>query len=72
MTKSIPRRSVEYLIETYHSRKYYRKHRYIGVFEGVIPRLVILDPELARDVLLKHFKHFPISATGQQVSKISF
>lgn len=39
-------------------RKYYKKHRYIGTFEVTRPTLMILEPNLAKDVLTKYFEHF--------------
>lgn len=39
-------------------RKYYRKHRFIGVFEHRTPKLLILDPALVTDIFVKYFKNF--------------
>lgn len=39
-------------------RKYYRKHRFIGVYEYRTPKLLILDPALVTEIYVKYFKHF--------------
>lgn len=39
-------------------RKYYKKHRYVGVFQFRQPKLLILDPTLVTDIYVKYFKHF--------------
>lgn len=39
-------------------RKYYKRHRYVGVFQFRQPKLLILDPTLVSDIYVKYFKHF--------------
>lgn len=39
-------------------QKYKPSHSCIGIFNFRSPRLLIFDPEIARDVLIKHFKSF--------------
>ncbi|XP_055306516.1 probable cytochrome P450 28a5 [Sitodiplosis mosellana] len=39
-------------------RKYFRKHRFIGVFEYRTPKLLFLDPALVSNIYTKYFKHF--------------
>jgi len=48
-------------------RKYYRKHRFIGVFEYREPKLMILDPALVVDIYVKYFKHFADNTMGETV-----
>lgn len=38
--------------------KYYRKHRFVGVFESGDPKLLILDPALITDIYVKYFRNF--------------
>ncbi|KAG4074819.1 hypothetical protein HA402_014373 [Bradysia odoriphaga] len=48
-------------------RKYYRNHRFIGVFEHREPKLMILDPALVVDVYVKYFKHFSDNSMSETV-----
>lgn len=48
--------------------KYYRKHRFIGVFESGDPKLLILDPALIADIFIKHFKHFNTNSIRDKVT----
>lgn len=52
-------------------RKYYRQHRFIGVFEHREPKLMILDPALVVDIYVKHFKHFGDNTMRQAVRIIT-
>lgn len=49
------------------SSKYYRKHRFIGVFEYREPKLMILDPALAVDIYVKYFKYFADNTMNEMV-----
>lgn len=42
-------------------KKYKNKHRAIGIFSFREPRLLVLDPEMVKDVMITHFKHFQAS-----------
>lgn len=44
--------------------KYFRKHRFIGVYEYHQPKLMILDPQLASDIYVKYFKNFGVNTIG--------
>ncbi|KAJ6638118.1 putative cytochrome P450 28a5 [Pseudolycoriella hygida] len=48
-------------------RKYYRKHRFIGIFEYREPKLMILDPALTVDIYVKYFKHFADNTMSETV-----
>lgn len=50
-------------------RKYYRKHRFVGVFEYREPKLMILDPALVADIYVKYFKYFADNTMSEMVSK---
>lgn len=45
-----------YLLNIYNS---YKDERYIGIFFRSKPILVIRDPELIKDILIKDFSSFP-------------
>lgn len=49
-------------------RKYKEKHRFIGVFEGRQPKLLVLDPELVNDIYVKLFNHFQVNDSSDSVS----
>lgn len=38
--------------------QYFRKHRFVGVFESADPTLLVLDPALITDIYVKYFKNF--------------
>lgn len=42
-------------------KKYKNEHRAIGIFSFREPRLLIIDPEMVKDVMITHFKHFRAS-----------
>lgn len=48
--------------------KYFRKHRFVGVFESVEPKLLILDPALITDVYVKYFKNFSDNTLRETVN----
>lgn len=39
-------------------KKYKNRHSYIGIFRFRNPRFLVLDPEVAKEILIKHFKNF--------------
>lgn len=39
-------------------KKYKDQHGYIGIYSFRQPRLLLLDPEIIKDVLIKYFKYF--------------
>lgn len=48
--------------------KYFRKHRFIGVFECAEPKLFVLDPALITDIYVKYFKNFSNNTLRERVS----
>lgn len=50
--------------------KYYREHRFVGVFEYREPKLMILDPALVVDIYVKYFKHFADNSMSETVCEI--
>lgn len=52
------------------SSKYFQKHRFVGVFEHRIPKLLILDPALITEIYVKYFKQFSDNTIGGEVTKI--
>ncbi|XP_070508784.1 probable cytochrome P450 28a5 [Chironomus tepperi] len=39
-------------------KKYKNSHSYVGIFNFRSPRFLVLDPEIAKDILVKYFKNF--------------
>lgn len=39
-------------------QKYKKSHSHIGIFNFRSPRLLVFDPEVSRDILIKNFKNF--------------
>lgn len=39
-------------------KKYKSTHGYIGIFNFREPRLLVLDPEILKDIMIKYFKYF--------------
>lgn len=39
-------------------KKFKRNYPYIGIFNFRSPKLLVLDPEIIRDILVKYFKYF--------------
>lgn len=39
-------------------KKYKGTHGYIGIYNFREPRLLVLDPEILKDIMIKYFKHF--------------
>jgi hypothetical protein len=39
-------------------KKYKNSHAYVGIFNFRSPRLLIIDPEIVKDVMVKYFKAF--------------
>ena len=39
-------------------QKYKKTHSHIGIFNFRSPRLLIFDPEICRDILIKYFRQF--------------
>lgn len=48
--------------------KYFRKHRFVGVFESGDPKLLILDPALITDIYVKYYRHFTENSMRELVS----
>ncbi|XP_043251734.1 cytochrome P450 9e2-like [Colletes gigas] len=46
----------DYIKEIYHD---HQNSRYFGVMDFATPTIIIRDPELIKDVAIKHFDHFP-------------
>lgn len=52
----------------FYYRKYFRKHRFVGIFEYRTPKLLILDPVLVNDIFVKYFKNFGENTLCEAVS----
>ncbi|XP_055612266.1 probable cytochrome P450 28a5 [Uranotaenia lowii] len=52
-------------------REYKSKFNFVGVFSQRAPRILITSPELGRDILSKHFKHFHDNEFGNITDKES-
>ncbi|XP_046823475.1 cytochrome P450 6a2-like isoform X2 [Vespa crabro] len=61
----------EYLSNMYH---FYKDEPYVGIFFGSKPTLILRDPQLIKDILIKDFSSFPqrgifINTKGDPLSK---
>lgn len=48
--------------------KYFRKHRFVGVFESGDPKLLILDPALVSDIYVKYYRNFTENSIRELVN----
>jgi cytochrome P450 family 28 len=51
------KRSIVYDLDDLY-QKYKGQHSCIGIYSFRQPRLLVLDPELMKDIMIKYFKHF--------------
>lgn len=51
-------------------RQYYKKHRYVGTFNGLKPVLLITDPALVKDIFVNYFKNFGYNTILDLVNQI--
>lgn len=52
-------------------QKYKSQHSYIGIFQFRQPRLLVFDPEVIKEILIKNFKHFQGTELYTKVDKSS-
>lgn len=56
--------------ELIHFRKYKDDHPFIGLFSMRSPQLLLLAPEIIKDVLITNFKNFHDNEFGDMVNAI--
>lgn len=52
-------------------QKYKSQHPYIGIFQFRQPRLLVFDPEVIKDILIKNFKNFQGTEFYTRIDKTS-
>lgn len=53
-----------------HFRQYKDEHPFIGIFSMRNPQILLLAPEIIKNVLIKNFKSFHDNEFGDMVSRV--
>lgn len=64
------KRSIVYDMDDLY-RKYKGKYSYLGIYQFRQPRLLLIDPAVVKDIMIKYFKHFQGTEFAGMVDKIS-
>jgi cytochrome P450 len=51
--------------------KFKNQHPYIGIFNFRSPRLLVFDPQLSRDILVKYFRQFQATEIYDKIDEKS-